>query len=50
MDADADGHHITTLLLAFFYRHMHHLITAGHLYLAQPPLYRIDSAKKHGGR
>jgi DNA gyrase subunit B/topoisomerase-4 subunit B len=45
-DADSDGHHIATLLLTFIYRHLTGLISAGRIYLAQPPLYRIDIGKE----
>ncbi len=44
-DADSDGHHIATLLLTFLYRHLPQLITGGKVFLAQPPLYRIDLGK-----
>ncbi len=44
-DADSDGHHIATLLLTFIYRHLPQLISAGRVFLAQPPLYRIDIGK-----
>ena len=46
MDADSDGNHIATLLMTFFYRHIPQLIQGGYLYLAVPPLYRIDIGKE----
>ena len=45
-DADSDGHHIATLLLTFLYRHIPQLISNGKVFLAQPPLYRIDIGKE----